>query len=234
MSCAPWNTAQWGNAAQWAGALMTFAAVFVALFKEWLIRLWRRPKLTASIEAKYPDCIRTAVQWRGRDKEKPWKGWKYWLRVWVKNEGNVRAEKVEVFLSRAWVWNDRSFEPLPNFTPMNLLWSYTDDAYVDGISPDMRRLCDLGSIAEPAYSDLANPSLSLSETHLSLRQKNTDWLPPGRYKFEIKIAGSNCEPVTSCIHLHLTGRWHEEPTEMLAHGFTVAVSSGCDSASPPV
>jgi hypothetical protein len=92
-----WNAAQWGNAAQWAGALMTFLAVIVALFKEDLIRRRRHPKLTASIGAKYPDCIKTAVQWRGPDKEKPWRGWKYWLRVWVENEGNVRAEKVEVF-----------------------------------------------------------------------------------------------------------------------------------------
>lgn len=229
----PAEVVQWGNVAQWVGALMTFAAVMVALFKEDFIRRRRHPKLTASIEPKYPDCHRTAVEWRGVNKEKPWKGWNYWLRLWVKNEGNVRAEKVEVFLSRAWVWKNSSFEPLTNFTPMNFLWSYTRDAYVDGISPEMRRLCDFGSILEPAYS---NPPLS--ETRLSLRLQvappTTDWLPPGRYKFEIKIAGSNCEPVTRCIHLHLTGRWHEEPTEMLAHGFTVTVSSACDNASPPV
>lgn len=224
---------QWGNVAQWAAAVMTCAAVIVALFKEDFIRHRRHPKLTASIEAKYPDCVRTPAEWRGVNKEKPWKGWRYWLRVWVKNEGNLRAEKVEVFLSRAWVMqNNGFFEPLTNFTPMNFLWSNTQEAYVDGISPDMRRLCDFGSILEPAYSDPANPSLS--ETRLSLRLQvppaTTDWLPPGRYKFEIKIAGSNCEPVTRCIHLHLTGRWHGEPTEMLAHGFTVTVSSGCESA----
>jgi hypothetical protein len=210
----------WGSVAQWAGVVVTVLAVIVALFKEDFIRRRRHPELTASIAAKYPDCHRTAVQWPGPNKEKPWKGWRYWLRVWVKNEGNVRAEKVEVFLSRAWVRKNGSFEPLPNIPPMNLLWSYTNDAYVDGISPDMKRLCDLGSITEPKYADPANPSLT--ETRLSprLQGSNSDWLTPGRYKFEIKIAGSNCEPVTHCIHLHLTGRWHEEPTEMLAHGFT--------------
>jgi len=227
------NAVQWGNVAQWVSGVATSLAVIVALFKEDYIRWRRHPKLTASIEAKYPDCVRTPAAWRGVNKEKPWKGWRYWLRVWVKNEGNVRAEKVEVFLSGAWVMqNNGVFEPLINFTPMNFLWSNTQEAYVDGISPDMRRLCDFGSILEPAYSDPANPSLS--ETRLSLRLQvppaTTDWLPPGRYKFEIKIAGSNCEPVTRCIHLHLTGRWHEEPTEMLAHGFTVTVSSGCESA----
>ena len=156
------NAVQWGNVAQWVGALATTAAVIVALFKEDLIRLRRHPKLTASIEAKYPDCIKTAVQWRGANKEKPWKGWRYWLRVWVKNGGNVRAEKVEVFLSRAWVWNNSSFEPLTHFTPMNLLWSNTQDAYVDGIPPDMRRLCDLGSITVTGcYRDVTSSRLRL-------------------------------------------------------------------------
>jgi hypothetical protein len=229
-----WNAAQWGNVAQWAGVAATTAAVIVALFKEDFIRRRRHPKLTASIEAKYPDCERAPASWRGANKEGPWPGWKYWLRVWVKNEGNVRAEKVEVFLSRVWMWNNGSFEPLTSIMPMNLRWSYTQgDSYVDGISPDMRRLCDFAAISQPAF--LKPP---LSETRLSLclqvAPPPTDWLLPGRYKFEIKIAGGNCEPVTYCIHLHLTGRWDDEPTEMLAHGFTVAVSRGCDSASPPI
>src|ERR1700733_7736156 len=91
-----WNAAQWGNAAQWAGALLTLAAVLVALFKEDFIRCRRHPKLIASIEAKPPYCIRLPAEY----KPKPWNGWRYWLRVWVENKGNVRAEKVEVFLSQ--------------------------------------------------------------------------------------------------------------------------------------
>ena len=223
------NAAQWvGNVAQWAAVVVTTMAVIVALFKEEFIRCWRHPKLTASIEAKYPDCVRTPASEKRTPPEKSWEGWRYFLRVWVKNEGNARAERVEVFLSQAWVRNNGSFEPLSNFTPMNLRWSYTDydhpDIYIDGISPDMRRLCDFGAISDPA-----NPSLSEERTRLSLRLQalppTTDWLPPGHYKFEIKLAGSNCEPVTRCIHLHLTGVWDNEPAQMLAHGFTVTVSS---------
>ena len=215
MQAANW----WGNVAQWVGALATTAAVIVALFKEDFIRRRRHPELTASIEAKHPDCIRLPAE----DKTKPWKGWRYWLRVWVRNEGNVRAEKVEVFLSQAFVRNNGSFEPVPNFTPMNLQWSYTHETYLDGISPDMGRFCDFGAISDPAH-----PDLSEDETRLSLRLQalpgRADWLQPGHYKFEIKLAGSNCEPVARWIHLHLTGRGDAETAQMLAHGFTVTVS----------
>lgn len=216
-----WNAVQWGNAAQWAGALMTFAAVIVALSKEWLIRLFRHPKLTACIEAKHPYCVRIPAR---ENREKPGTGWRYWLRIWVKNEGKVRAEKVEVFLSQALVRNNGSFEPVPNFTPMNLQWSYTHEPYVDGISPDMGRFCDFGAISDPAH-----PDLSEQRTRLSLRLQALpsihDWLPPGHYAFEIKLAGSNCEPVAYWIHLHLTGVWDAEPAPMLSNGLTVTVSS---------
>jgi len=220
----PVNDQGWqflGNVAQWVGALATTAAVIVALFKEDLIRRRRHPKLTAWIEPKQPYCIREPAR---ENRQKPWTGWRYWLRISVKNEGNVRAEKVEVFLSQALVRNNGSFEPVPNFTPMNLQWSYTHETYVDGISPDMVRFCDLGAISDPAH-----PDLSEQRTLLSLRLQALpgihDWLPPGHYKFEIKLAGSNCEPVARWIHLHLTGVWDNEPAPMLSNGFTVTVSN---------
>jgi hypothetical protein len=219
----------WGNVAQLAAVVVTGAAVIVALFKEDFIRRRRHPKLTASIEAKHPNCVRTSEK---KDlPAKPWKGFTYFLRVWVKNQGNVRAEKVEVFLSQAWVRSNSTFEPVPNFTPMNLRWSYTHETYVEGISPGMGRLCDFASISDPAYFSPPQEKTRLSLC-LQVPPPSTDRLSPGHYKFEIKLAGSNCEPVTCCIHLHLTGVWDNEPAQMLPHGFTVLVSSGCDSVSP--
>ncbi len=221
---------QAGNVAQWVGALATTVAVIVALFKEDFIRRRRHPKLTLSIEAKHPYCVRLPAR---ENRQQPWNGWRYWLRVWVKNEGNVRAEKVEVFLSQALVRNNGSFEQVPDFTPMNLQWSYTHETYVDGISPDMGRLCDFGAINDPA-----KPSLSEARTRLSLSLQvppaTPDWLQPGHYKFEIKLAGSNCEPVVRWIHLHLTGVWENETAQMLSNGFTVTVSRTGDSVSPPI
>jgi hypothetical protein len=150
-----------GNLAQWAGVLATTSAVVVALFKEEILRRLKHPELTASIEAKHPYCIRTPLQesYEGL----PWNGSRYFLRLWVMNKGNSRAEKVEVFLSQALVQGTNgSFEPVPKFTPMNLRWSYTDyndpDIYVDGISPGMRRLCDFGAISDPSCPSLKSLS----------------------------------------------------------------------------
>jgi hypothetical protein len=41
-----WNAAQWGNLAQWFGAVLTLCAVVVALFKEEFLEWRRHPELT--------------------------------------------------------------------------------------------------------------------------------------------------------------------------------------------
>lgn len=115
-----------GTTAQWAGACATTAAVFVALFKDQALRWWYRPKLVARTGAERPFCVRTP------NKEKPegkpgWEGWRYFIRLSVQNIGRSRAEKVEVFLSRARIQqDDGSLKDLQEVIPMNLRWSYTD------------------------------------------------------------------------------------------------------------
>jgi hypothetical protein len=109
------NYAQVGNYAQWAGAGLTALAIAVALFKESIIRMLRHPKLKARLEARHPDCVKTPTS-----HNEEWHGFRYFLRLWIENVGNVRAEEVEVFLSRAWVEQKGAFKELPEFTPMNL------------------------------------------------------------------------------------------------------------------
>ena len=218
------NQVDSGNVAQWAGAVASTAAVIVALFKEEILRRFRRPRLTTSIKARHPYCVRTAY----RESANSWTGWRYFLRIMIENKGNMRAEKVEVFLSRALVQqSDGAFVLVPEFTPMNLRWSHTEyddpEIYVDGISPGKGRLCDLAAISDPSSPRLKSILRdSEMQTRLSLRlevlPRASDWLPPGRYKFEILVAGSNFETVTHSIELHLTGVWSEDVTHMLNHG----------------
>jgi hypothetical protein len=213
-----------GNYAQWAGASLTALAITVALFKETIIRWLRHPKLTARLEARHPDCVKTPLR------HDTWTGSRYFLRLWIANDGDVRAEEVEVFLSRVWVEHEGSFEELSQFTPMNLRWSYGDylkpTIYADGISPGMGRYCDFGAITDPAHPLLSGDS---GKTRLSLQfeflQPTTDWLLPGKYKFEILLAGSNCEPVGRSVELHLTGLWSENEADMFEHGFVVKMQT---------
>ena len=176
---------EWGNLAQWAAVGTTTAAIVVALLKEELIRLWRHPKLKMEIAAKHPFIVRTPVS------HGEWNGWRYFIRLRIRNTGKLRAEKVEVFLAEALIGENDTYRPVANFTPMNLRWSYSDIErpiiYLDGISPDMQRLCDFGAISDPKHPELA----PVSATRLALRQEilshNREWLRQGQYKFRFKL-----------------------------------------------
>jgi hypothetical protein len=135
-----------GTVAQWVGAGVTSVAIVVALFKEAIIRRLRHPELTVRLEARHPDCVKTPIS------EGAWHGSRYFLRLWIENEGDVRADKVEVFLSQALVERGASsFVAVPQFTPMNLRWSY-GDYNQPTIATKMR-------VAEP------RPSIALHPAH---------------------------------------------------------------------
>jgi hypothetical protein len=220
------NYAQWGNYAQWAGAGLTALAITVALFKESIIRWLRHPELTARLEARHPDCVKTPVS------HETWHGSRYFLRLWIGNVGDVRADDVEVFVALAWAEGKKgSFEELPQFTPMNLRWSYSDyqkpTIYTDGISPRMGRHCDFGAISDPTHPTLRSLPEDSGKTRLALQfqflRPATEWLVPGKYRFEIVLAGSNCKPVARVVELHLTGLWSDDEADMFANGFVVGV-----------
>lgn len=211
--------------AQWAGAGATTAAVLIALFKEPFVRWRTRPILAARIAAQRPYCVRTPNKEDLAGGRPPWTGWRYFLRFWIENTGERRAEKVEVFLAKAHVQqSDGSFKDLQELSPMNFRWSYSSyddpEIYADGISPNMGKLCDFAAISDPNTPSLQQ--LGPPQCRLSLRLEAlplaSEWLLPGKYEFEIMIAASNCRPVTQRIQLHLTGVWDDDPEAMLSHG----------------
>jgi hypothetical protein len=165
------------------------------------------------------------------NKHGEWRGSRYFLRLWIGNVGDVRAEKVEVFLARAWVERKVGYwGELPKFTPMNLRWSNGDwknpTIYADGISPGMGRHCDFGAISDPAHPDLTSLP-EAGKTRLCVQFESlgpaSEYLLPGKYKFEILVAASNREPVAYSIEIHLTGLWSGDENEMFKNGFTVNV-----------
>jgi hypothetical protein len=212
-----------GNLAQWVAAVGTISAVSIALFKEPLLAWLRRPELKAEIRAEYPFCVKTPAFETSPEK---WKGFRYWIRILVTNDGHSRANQVEVFLAN--LTKQGTKDPVGNFMPMNLQWSYIHTVYADGISPKMSRLCDLAAISDPncpSFKEGRPAGLADNQTCLSLRLEavppRTEWLPPGKYQFEITIAASNCKPVAQEFSLHLTGLWSEDQKTMLTHGIVL-------------
>lgn len=111
----------------WLTAIGTVGAVTVALFKDEILRRFRRPKLSVRITPEAPDCL-LSPSTVGREGRVLWSGNIYWLRLWIENVGTVRAEQVQVFASKLFKRNaNREFTPVSEFTPMNLRWANARD-----------------------------------------------------------------------------------------------------------
>jgi hypothetical protein len=100
---------------------------------------------------------------------------------------------------------------------------------VDGISRRMGRYCDFAAITQPGHPDLKSVS-EPEKTRLGLQFEffgpASEYLPTGKYRFEILVAASNRNPVVHFVEIRLTGLWSGNEADMLKDGFTVSVRRG--------
>lgn len=217
----------WGTI---AGAIGTFLAVIVALFKEEIVKVWRRPKLTGIIRLKAPDCHKTEMVWGNpsfgqvTDRSNC-----YYFRIWVENKGWQRAERVQVFAAKLLRNHaDGTFREEKAFLPMNLRWSHSHEIYADGISHSMGRHCDLGHIMDPKkfLSGEILSSVSDDKTILALDlevQPNTlsHLLEPATYQLHLQLAAANAAPIKKRFEITLTGKWFDEENKMFSDGIGI-------------
>jgi hypothetical protein len=222
------TTLEPGTIAQWVGAFATFSAVLVALFKDPVVRYWRRPKLKVVCVLAPPDChlTRMTVLPNGPSADC------YYLRLWVENVGMTRAEMIQVFaakLSRKSA--DGTFREIPEFLPMNLKWSHTGEIFAPGISPSMGKHCDLGHLLDPQYQKLFGHILEGvpdNQTILGLDLEmltftGTHLIRPGTYQMLLRVAGANCAVVEKTIELSVTGAWFAQEDRMFKEGLGLRV-----------
>lgn len=214
--------------APWAAVGATLLAVFVALFKEQLQSLFWKPKFKVDLESRLPFCVKTRSIVFGTEmdgsKKILWSGAIYYVRLWVQNVGNRRAESVEVFVSKVERRNrNNTSEMVDGFVPSNLRWANTDPERPEifyGMNPDMGRFCDLGAIADPACSTLREirgaprGTATFDLVLHSALPGDAQRLPPGDYRLTLKISAANAQPLEESFRLSISGNWTEEEAIM--------------------
>ena len=214
--------------ATWAVAIATFLAVIVALFKEEMVRLWHRPKLSGSCLLVAPHCHKTELTYHDpATRQLIARGDCYYLRIWIENQGYQRAEKVQVFASKLMRKHaDGVFREDKDFLPMNLRWSHSREVFAEGISPKMGRHCDLAYIEEPLLRAKGGrtltgvaPDKTILALDLEVKPNTLSvLLAPGTYRLELKIAAANAPPKEKHIEINLTGDWFPDERKMFSDG----------------
>ena len=218
----------------WAAAVAAFLAVLVALFKEEITRLWRRPILDAIIRLEAPDCHKTETIFYKRDTGEVYaRSDSYYFRIWVTNKGGLRAEKVQVFAAKLLKRHaDGIFKEEKQFLPMNLKWSHSQmstkgpEIFAEGISPEMGKHCDLGHILDPKFlndTPQSDPGNNQEKTILELDLEvapntKSHLLHPGVYQLVLMIAAANSKPIKKAWEINMTGDWFYDETKMFSDG----------------
>jgi hypothetical protein len=148
----------------------------------------------------------------------------YYYRLIVENEGGVRAEDVEVFLSEKYVNNNGYFEKDTNFLPLNLVWSHTRETTKKSIAPSLFKYCDFGHINHPNYSQIegGSPNKVLLFFDFEVLPNTKSYiLEPGIYRFKIIVTADNADSITKIYQIKFKDKWDENEKEMLANNFLV-------------
>jgi hypothetical protein len=218
----PENVGTW---AEWFGAAATLLAVLVALFGSEIRSWWHHPKIRAVAKAEPPDCHKTFLQ-----NQVPTFGVGpldcYYLRLSIVNDGPVRAEGVQVYVSKLLRQTaGGAFREVPGFLPMNLIWSHGvgSPSQETWIAPKMGKHCDLAVIKDPARS--AHPVCRLELAVQFPPNKGTHVLDPDTYRLHLRIAGSNFKPVEAGVQVSCAGNWYPNETDMLEKGVSLRLVS---------
>jgi len=223
--------------ANWLVAIGTILLSIVAIFQDKL-RAWvMRPKLRVTIQVAPPDCHKSVIECYNEKigivdviVEV------YYFRLLVKNDGNQRAELVEVFAKKLTEKKeDGAFTKVSTFMPMNLTWTHTDDKiFYEAISPHMYRNCSLGHIIDPSKRRLSRSEQLPEEKSgkpfnkavfsfdLEIRPNTGGHLiKPGTYRLDIVVAAANVKPISKTLEIAFNGEWCPNEAEMFRRGISI-------------
>lgn len=217
----PTAAAWFGVLATFLGVFVTLLAVIVALFKEEIVKLWRRPILKARLSLNPQDCHKMPLIHK---KTKLQIGEGYYFRIWVENAGLKRAYQVQVFaaeLKRKHA--DGYFQKVESFLPMNLKWShYENKIFAEGISPKMGQHCTLGFIrALDGCCDKTKCDFKFElETEVVPSTRSNEF-GKGEYQLLLRIGASNCAPLEKIFQLNFKGKWYDDENDMFSDGIGI-------------
>jgi hypothetical protein len=218
-------------APDWAVAVGTVVLAFVAIFQQWLQRIFIRPRLHLDVRVARPDAEKT--RWNmilnvvGRTVKIDADA--YYFRLAITNVGNAAAHDVQVYLGAVErLRADQKYEGVERFSPMSLKWAHTGATTRPILLPKMPPLyCDMAHISDPKYRRHNGEDLPGIAADVPLLALDLEVLPnsgghllePGTYRFHLTLAASDHPPQHHKLEVVFQGKWHDDQDKMFGEGF---------------
>ncbi len=209
--------------------ILSVLTVFQDKIRAWIFK----PKLSVSIGGHTKTPLRVSETITTPQDKNLVTAYSFYLLI--HNNGNQRAEEVEVFASALYLKQaDDTYKEVKTFPHRNLHWTGTDEVFVKAISPGMQRQCQLIAIVNPAERAKAfywdNPALGIpaDKTILGFQVltkpfARTHLVGPGTYRLVLHLASANTKPQQVTVEISHTGQWLDDEEKMAAIGIGLKI-----------
>ncbi len=197
-------------------AIITLAAVIVALFQESIKDMLNDASLRMEIIPSPPDTHQINLSNGSKFISKC-----LYIRIRITHVKGKTAEDVEIMVTNFWKINTNGArEKISSFLPMNLKWSHFQPSITNiRVPKGIFRHCDFGSIRQDLSNE--NTCYLLIDTMVQPNLVSGDIYPniikPGVYEFELMLTGSNTKVLKQCWRLEFQDKWSENENDMLAY-----------------
>ena len=199
---------------EWVAIAVVFLFSLAAIFREWIISCFKKPKLNVSFKMEPPYSHKVPFT---NTKTGKFVCDSYYFRLKIENSGNYQMENIEVIAVELHKKNrEGKYELDKNFLPLNLVWSYfknlpNPDRWVTMpvINRKSYRFCDLGNIVESKHANLDHFKIT-STSNIVFRldtfiatNTGSHILKPGDYRIKLIVAGKNIKTKEKLFNLNL-------------------------------
>lgn len=218
----------WDSAVATAiGTWILAVAAFLAVLYEPMKNKWYRPRLSASVEAKPPDCVKIPYVKKTAAGIVSAEAQSYYVRFRIRNKGRKNpAEGVMVYLENVEVLDQGDSRDVPTYIPLPLAWSnLPGHLFYPKINRGLDIHCDIGFILHPGGRrgfepdnispiGVTNDDLYMCWDTIVKPNSGSSLVPPGEYRLSIKVTASNATPIAVKAKIHVPEKWIDSESDM--------------------
>lgn len=217
----------------WLVAIGTILLAIVAIFQDQIRKGWRHPLLNLNFITS-PDCQKLLSTYP-ISKTQQVETDTYYIRLRIENNGNEKAENVEVFAQKLMRKSaDGKYVTVKSFIPMNLFWSHINVVNLPILPSHVYKNCDIFRVINPIsrkaifFEDKTWENIDPARTILSFDTEVRTYSKNnlaccGTYQLHLIISSANSEPITKIVEINLTGSWFDEEEKMFSEGLGVSI-----------